>query len=55
MKKIERVLFIGSKQLGLDCLKTMYSQSKETLIGVMTFDDTADIRSKFYDFNDFCS
>jgi len=55
MKKIERVLFIGSKQLGLDCLKTMYSQSKETLIGVMTFDDTADGRSKFNDFNDFCS
>ena len=55
MKKIERVLFIGSKQLGLDCLKTMYSQSRETLIGVMTFDDETDGRSKFNDFTDFCS
>ena len=55
MKKIERVLFIGSKQLGLDCLKTIYSQSKETLVGVLTFDDTSDGRSKFNDFIDFCS
>lgn len=55
MRKIERVLFIGSKQLGLDCLKSMYNQSRETLIGVMTFDDTAEGRNKFNDFNDFCS
>lgn len=55
MKKIERVLFIGSKQLGLDCLKAMYNQSKEKLIGVLTFDDTSDGRSKFYDFTEFCS
>lgn len=55
MRKIERVLFIGSKKLGLNCLKTMYNLSKETLIGVVTFDDTADGRGKLSDFTDFCS
>lgn len=54
MRNIKRVLFIGSKQLGLDCLKTMYNLSGETLTGVLTFDDTSDSRNKFNDFNDFC-
>lgn len=36
-------------------MKAMHSQSKETLIGVITFDDTADNRSKINDFMDFCS
>lgn len=53
--KMEKVLFIGSKQLGLDCLKTMARLSRETLIGVMTFDDSSDTRSKFDDFKDFCA
>jgi len=55
MKKIERVLFVGSKQLGLNCLKTMYSLSKETLVGAVTFDDSADGRGKLADFKAFCS
>jgi methionyl-tRNA formyltransferase len=55
MRKSERVLFIGSKNLGLECLKAMHELSKETLIGVLTFDDRKDIRSVFEEMNKFCT
>jgi len=55
MRKINRVLFIGSKQLGLNCLKTIYEESKELWIGVMTLNDISDGRTKLNEFTDFCS
>jgi methionyl-tRNA formyltransferase len=53
MSKISRVLFIGSKQLGLRVLQEIYLLSPATLIGVLTIDDTCDTRSKFTDFQAF--
>jgi len=53
MNKINRVLFIGSKQLGLRVLKLMYSLSPKTLIGILTIDDSDDTRSVFADFQQF--
>jgi len=53
MRKIDRVLFIGSKHLGLRVLKEIYSLSKNTLIGVLTFDDSSDTRSVLTDFKHF--
>ncbi len=54
MSKINRVLFIGSKQLGLRVLKEMHLLSPETLIGILTIDDSNDTRSVLADFQDFC-
>ena len=53
MSKINRVLFLGSKQLGLRVLQEMHSLSPETLIGAVTIDDTNDTRTKFSDFRAF--
>jgi methionyl-tRNA formyltransferase len=53
MAKINRVLFIGSKKLGLRVLQEMYSLSPETLIGILTIDDTNDTRTVFNDFQSF--
>ena len=49
-KKINRVLFIGSKPLGLRVLNEIYSLSPETLIGVLTINDTNDTRNVFNGF-----
>jgi methionyl-tRNA formyltransferase len=54
MNKATKVLFIGSKQLGLKCLKTMHRLSPHTLVGALTFDDTNDSRSIFAQFQSFC-
>ncbi len=53
MPKINRVLFMGSKQMGLQVLREMYLLSPETLIGVLTIDDTNDTRTVFNDFQSF--
>lgn len=53
MSKINRVLFIGSKQLGLRVLKEMYSLSPNKLVGILTIDDSNDTRSMFADFQHF--
>lgn len=47
---IERVLFIGSKQLGLEVLKEIVLIKPESVIGIITFDDRSDTRSVFNDF-----
>ena len=49
MSEIKRVLFIGSKPLGLRCLKKLYELKPSALIGVMTFDDRDDQRNAFDD------
>ena len=43
--KIERVLFIGSKSLGLECLKTLWEIKPEVLQGIVTINDENDTRS----------
>jgi methionyl-tRNA formyltransferase len=53
MNSIDRVLFIGSKQLGLRVLQEMHSLSPETLIGAVTIDDTDDTRTKLNSFQAF--
>jgi methionyl-tRNA formyltransferase len=53
VSEIDRVLFIGSKQLGLRVLQTMHSLSPDTLIGAMTIDDSQDTRTRFADFRTF--
>lgn len=53
MTDIQRVLFIGSKQLGLQILEEMYSLSPETLAGILTIDDSADTRSVLDDIRSF--
>ena len=50
MASISRVLFLGSKQVGLRVLQEIFSLSPETLIGVITIDDTNDSRTKLNDF-----
>lgn len=53
--RMKKVLFIGSKQLGLESLQTMARLSPETLTGVLTFDDSIDDRSALPDFRSFCN
>ncbi|AOT09699.1 methionyl-tRNA formyltransferase [Pseudoalteromonas luteoviolacea] len=55
MSKINRVLFIGSKQQGLRVLKTIYGLSPEVLVGVVTIDDRTDSRTNYKQFVNFCN
>lgn len=55
MKAINRVLFIGSKQIGLQILREIYSLSPETLIGILTIDDSDDNRSVLMNFKHFAN
>ena len=52
-KKINNVLFIGSKELGLCTLKAMHALSPQSLAGVITFNDSQDTRTKLKDFRKF--
>ena len=52
---IQRVVFLGSKRLGLGCLETMHRLSPETLAGVVTIDDRDDARTALDDFVAFCA
>jgi len=55
MGKIEKILFMGSKNLGLSVLKTIFCLTPEKLLGVLTFDDSNDgLRSKYDEFRAFC-
>ncbi|MCR5590973.1 MAG: methionyl-tRNA formyltransferase [Lachnospiraceae bacterium] len=49
-----RVLFIGSKALGLSVLKLMHELSEKTLIGCVTIDDPDDGRSELKAIKEFC-
>lgn len=49
-----RVLFIGSKKLGLKCLETINTLDGRSLIGVATIDDSNDSRSNYQQFKIFC-
>jgi len=54
MGKVERVLFLGSKEIGFKSLSTLHSIEKKTIVGIITIDDSADERSvlnKFIEFS----
>lgn len=53
MAKINKVLFIGSKMMGLKCLNRIHSLDQNSLIGILTLDDRKDTRSVFNDFKAF--
>lgn len=53
MTAIEKVVFLGSKPLGLQVLKTIFRLRPESLEAVVTFDDTNDARSDLTGFKDF--
>ncbi|OLP16501.1 hypothetical protein BST81_21220 [Leptolyngbya sp. 'hensonii'] len=47
---VQKVLFIGSKKLGLRVLQEMITLSPSTLVGIMTIEDKDDTRTVFRDF-----
>ncbi len=48
-----RVLFIGSKKLGLAALRVLYKAVSGDLLGVLTVDDRSDTRSAFDEIREF--
>ena len=55
MKKLPKVIFLGSKRLGLSCLKEMYAISPDVLEAAITIDDSSDTRTVLNDFKLFCT
>jgi methionyl-tRNA formyltransferase len=52
-KKVNKVLLMASKELGLCTLKTIYALSPKSLAGVITYDDSHETRAKFGEFKAF--
>ncbi|HEY5123960.1 MAG TPA: methionyl-tRNA formyltransferase [Ignavibacteria bacterium] len=50
---VNKVLFIGSKHLGLSCLKIIFSIEPKSLAAIVTLNDTIDIRCKLKEFKSF--
>lgn len=50
---VQRVVFVGSKALGASVLNALYSISPESLVGVVTVDDTSDVRCELDRFREF--
>ena len=48
MSMINKVLFIGSKPLGLRCLRKIYELSPESLDGIMNFVDAWLLEMTYY-------
>jgi methionyl-tRNA formyltransferase len=53
MTPINRVVFLGSKDLGLRVLQEIRALSPDTLVGAITIDDRADTRGRFDAFSSF--
>lgn len=51
--KIERILFIGSKEIGLKSLEAIYNLSKKLICGIVTMDDRDDLRTKYTELTSF--
>lgn len=49
-----RILFVGSKALGLSILQTLHAAAPELIVGAITLDDSADTRSALDGFRAFC-
>ena len=45
-QRINKVLFLGSKEIGLIALKTIHALSPGSLMGIITFDDSTDSRTQ---------
>ena len=48
-----KILFLGSKSLGLETVKTIHRISHSSLIGIITIDDSKDSRSELLEFKNF--
>ena len=55
MMSPQRVLFMGSKQIGLAVLREMHRLAPQLLVGAVTIDDRRDARSVFADLVVFCT
>ena len=55
MQAAHRVLFIGSKHLGLSVLRSMQRRASKHLLGALTIDDRSDRRSVHAEFVEFCA
>lgn len=51
---MNRIVFVGSKQLGLACLKTIHRCIPRKLVAAITLDDSADGRSEMSAFTEYC-
>ncbi len=51
----QRVLFLGSKPVGLRCLQALVASVGDALVGAVTIDDRADSRSAFHEIEAFCA
>lgn len=51
---MDKIILIGSKELGLNVLKTIYALEPTSLIAVITLDDSQDNRSVLPQFISFC-
>jgi methionyl-tRNA formyltransferase len=55
MTKSKKILFIGSKKIGYECLLFLNNFNDISLVGAMTIDDSSDTRSYFSEFTSFCT
>ena len=46
-------MFLGSKDFGLSCLKTLYQIAPDSLVGAITYDDSGDTRTALGEFRSF--
>ena len=49
-----RVLLIGSKDIGFNLLQQMYKAAPQNFVGCVTFDDSSDTRSRYGDIKKYC-
>lgn len=50
-----KVLFVGSKRLGFECLRKLHELDADSLVGALTFDDSGDTRTFFEEFRSFAA
>lgn len=55
MAGIQRVLFMGSKRLGLRALVAMRTAAPDSVIGAITIDDRSDVRNAFEEFHKYAN
>ncbi len=55
MDSANKVLFLGSKLLGLRSLQTLYKLDPHSIAGVVTLADEQDVRTVLMGFKDFCA
>lgn len=55
MREIKNILFIGSKQIGLNCLKEIHSAFIDLKITLLTFDDSKDLRTVYFELQQYCA